>query len=100
MILIFISALVILVVVTAFKRRLQQATLHWGRMIAGEGQIEQDIQEAKDAGDTGRAAELLGSSVHHRGFQDAITPPHLANLTYCIWAACIGIYIWGFFILP
>jgi hypothetical protein len=96
----FISTLVILVIVSALKRRLQQATLHWGRLIAGEGQIEQDIQEAKGAGDTGRAAELLGRSIHQRGLQDAITPPYVASLTYCIWAVCIGAYVWGWFVLP
>jgi hypothetical protein len=100
LVLIFVAILLLLLIVGAFRRRFQEATLHWGRVIAGQGQIERDIQEAKEAGDTGRAAELLGRSVHHRGLQDAITPPYLTHLTMTYWAACVGMYVWGFFVLP
>src|SRR5688572_27049737 len=68
--------------------------------MAGQGQIEQDIQEAKDVGDTPRAAELLGQSIHNRGLQDELTPPSQTNLTIGYWIACGAVFVWGFFLLP
>ena len=99
MILVFALIALLLLVVGTFQSRLRQATLHWGRLIAGQEHVRHDIDEAK-ASDPAKAAELLGRSVHHRGFQDAITPPWLTKLTFLHWAACVAIYIWGFFILP
>jgi hypothetical protein len=100
MIVIFTSFLLLLVIVGAFRKRLQEATLHWGRAIAGQGQIERDIQEAKDSGQMERAAEMLGCSIHNRGLQDELTPPRQRNLTVVYGFACVGMYVWGFFVLP
>jgi hypothetical protein len=99
MIFVFVLVLIFLLVVGAYQSRLRQATLHWGRIIAGLGHVQRDIDQAKDS-DPGLAGYLLGRSVHQRGLQDAITPPWLANFTFLHWALCLGTFIWGFFILP
>lgn len=99
MILVFSSVLIVLLVVGAYLSRLRQATLYWGRRIAGLGHIRREIDEAK-ASDPAKAAELLGRSLHHRGFQDAITPPWQTTFSFLHWALCIATYVWGFFILP
>jgi hypothetical protein len=99
MIFVFISSLIILLVVGAYLSRLRQATLHWGRHIAGLDYIRREIDEAK-AADPEKAAELLERSVHQRGFQDAITPPWQTTFTFLHWGLCIVTYVWGFFILP
>jgi hypothetical protein len=54
----------------------------------------------KRASDPAKAAELLGRSVHQRGFQDAITPPWHTRVTFLHWGLCLATYVWGFFILP
>ena len=99
MIFAFISILIILLVVGAYLSRLRQATLHWGRQIAGLSHLRREIDEAK-ASDPEKAAELLGRSVHQRGFQDAITPPWQTTFTFLHWGLCIVTYVCGFFILP
>jgi len=99
MIFVFALVLILVLVVGAYLSRLRQATLHWGRLIAGSGHVQRDIDEAK-ASDPRLAAELLGRSVHPRGLQDAITPPWLTNFTFLYWAVCLGTLIWGFFVLP
>jgi hypothetical protein len=97
---IFISSVLLLLILGIFRTRFQQATLHWGRAIAGLGRIRGDIEAAKTSGDIADAGELLGASIQQRGFQDAITPPQLTNLTIIYWPVCVGVYIWGFFALP
>jgi hypothetical protein len=99
MIFAFSIVVILLLVVGACRRRLRQATLHWGRLIAGLGNVRHNTDQAK-ASDPVKAAELLGRSVHQRGFQDAITPPWLTNLTFLYWSLCLGTFIWGFFVLP
>lgn len=99
MILAFALVVISLVVTGAYPGRLRRATLYWGRLIAGLGHVQRDIDEAK-ASDRVMAAELLGRSVHQRGFQDAITPPWLTNFALLYWALCLATYIWGFFVLP
>lgn len=74
--------------------------MHWGRLMAGLGELELQIQAAKDAGDAGQAAELLGRSVHHRGLQDELTPPGQTNLTIGYWVAWLGTFAWGFSSCP
>lgn len=81
MIVIFTAVVLILLVIGALHRRCQEATLHWGRVMAGLGELERQIQAAKDAGDAGQVSELIGRSVHHRGLQDELTPPRQTNLT-------------------
>jgi hypothetical protein len=99
MILTFSLVLITLLGVGTYQSQLRRATLHWGRAIAGLEHIRRDIDEAK-ASDPTKAAELLGRSVHQRGFQDAITPPWLTRLTLLYWPICIATYIWGFLLLP
>lgn len=96
----FVIIVVLLLIVAVLQARFRQATLYWGRRIAGLGCIEVDIQEAKDSGNLEHSAELLGRSVHQRGFQDAITPAVLTRITICYWVAFVGVYAWGFFLLP
>jgi hypothetical protein len=98
---IFIFALLVFMLlgIGTYQSQLRRATLHWGRVIAGLGHIRRDVDEAKTS-DPVKAAELLGRSVHQRGFQDAITPPWLTKLTLLYWPMCIAAYIWGFFVLP
>jgi hypothetical protein len=99
MIFVLTLLVVLLLVVGAYQSRLRQATLHWGRLIAGLGDVRGNIDQAK-ASDPVKAAELLGASVHQRGFQDAITPPWLTKLTFLYWSLCLATFIWGFFLLP
>jgi hypothetical protein len=99
MILIFALLVLILLGIGTYQSQLRRATLHWGRVIAGLGRIRYDIDKAKTS-DPFKAAELLGRSVHQRGFQDAITPPWLTKLTLLYWPICVATYTWGFFVLP
>ena len=100
MIVIFTAVVLILLVIGALHRRFQEATLHWGRVMAGLGELERQIQAAKDAGNVGQASELIGRSVHHRGLQDELTSPSQINLTIGYWVAWLGTFAWGFFVLP
>ena len=100
MIIIFTAVVLILLIIGTLHRRFQEATLHWGRLMTGLGELERQIQSAKDAGDAAQAAELLGRSVHHRGLQDELTPPSQTNLTIGYWVAWLGTFAWGFFVLP
>ncbi len=99
MILAFWTVVILLLVAGTLRTRFQQATLHWGRTIAGLGHVEHEITQAKGS-DAAHAAELLGRSAHQRGFQDAITPPRQTSLTISYWILCVAIYAWGFFVLP
>jgi hypothetical protein len=95
----FFATVVLLLVAAAYLSRLRQATLYWGRQIAGLGGLRREIDEAK-ASDPVKAAELLGRSLHQRGFQDAITPPWHTGLTLLHWALCLATFVWGFFAVP
>jgi hypothetical protein len=68
--------------------------------MVGLGDLERQIKAAKDAGDSGQAAELSVRSVHYRGLQDELTPPSQTNLTIGLWVAWLGTFAWGFFVLP
>lgn len=96
----FVIAVVLLLIVAVVRARFQQATLYWERTIAGVRDVEEDIRRAKESWNSEYAAQLLGRSVHQRGFQDAITPLILTRVTIIYWVAWISVYVWGFFVLP
>ncbi len=91
--------IVLLLLLGTYQSQLRRATLYWGRLIAEPGHIRRDIDETKPS-DPVKAAELLGRSVHQRGFEDAITPPWLTRVTILYWGVCVATYIWGFFLFP
>jgi fatty acid desaturase len=77
MALILISLLLLLLIVGAFRRRFQEATLYWGRTMAG-----------------------LDQSAHGSGMQDELTAPLQTSLTVAYWIACVAVFVRGFFVLP
>ena len=89
-IILFICVILFLLVGGALRRRFQAATLHWGRVIASEEAANIETPEA----------DKQPRSVHNRGYQTAISPPYLANLTFVYWLGCVGTFVWGFFVLP
>ena len=77
LVLIFIAVLILLLIVGVVRKRFQEATLYWGRIMAG-----------------------LDQAAQGRGMQDELTPPYQTNLMIAYWVACLGLFVWGFFVLP
>ncbi|MBI5917084.1 MAG: hypothetical protein HY842_17060 [Bacteroidetes bacterium] len=85
----------IIAIYGSYVLKYQRATQYWGRILAGEKSIEKIAEESLLAkGYVDR--KLLSSEARGKnGFQEAITPPILANAVFLLLLACISFLVYG-----
>lgn len=91
----------ILGIIGAYTSRFQQATHHWGRILAGQQSLESELkdinnQQTKDKNHDFEKGYAEGYAVFGRGFQDAITP-YTQNIRNTImFLGTLGLIVLGF----